>query len=906
MKSKLFRYFILSLFALNLGCSIDASILSSQSTQLIQKPSFDISSAPKDVPENYPYFTRLPLQNPTGTVVYSLEGNTCQNLTINSTTAELKGVLGHKDTETCSFSVKALIDGTEEIVSDPIQLEFTPSLEISFSTPVETIKVGALGKTVQLNFTPAPPFSSYLPYELVSHENPDQDFFTGLSNRGEILVQGGQTSQNLTFEVPNSVSLSQTDYQSLYLTAGTSTHRPQIDLSIYQNDPATVVDLEINSVGSVCAVTSTGSLYCWGSSSNGEFGTGAVSENFSRPQQFASATPWQRISMNDQTSCGINDGRLYCWGANSYGQVGAGGTSLNILVPYQVDSSTDWTDVSTSVTTCGINAGELFCWGYNANGAVGNGSTGGNVLVPTKIGSLTNWQMVAVGPSHTCGIAGGNLYCWGSNSAGKVGTGAPTATYNTPQLINTGGWTNVTAGQDNSCGVKDGKLFCWGNNMWGQSIHLENVPTQIGTDTTWSSVHNDWTTTCGINNGSLYCWGTFTGFAPGTMGVVDAGPGWTKFKTTSYTKGCGIKNGLAQCFSGATALGSGALGNGKASGNLSTPLKLGTQNWDLISKGQNYSCGIQSGELYCWGTANNSGQLGNGTTTLAENIPRKIDNSKNWTHIAVERNFSAGIRGGELYWWGYNSTTGLNVTTPTRVGSDSNWTHISVSGQLCGIESGRLFCWNTGANPSQVGSSSTWTFVSVGSVHQCGIDAGKLYCWGSNGSGQLGDGTTNQAASPVQIGTLSDWTYVSASRHPGVGGTEHTCGIRGGLLFCWGNNSAGQNGNGSISGQQLVPVQITGLNGWTRVETSQGNACGIQSGKLFCWGQNSSGQVGTGAGFSTNQTTPAQVGTDSDWTDISIIQYGVLGIKSQKLYGWGRGAQFLSNPNIPSVILDIY
>lgn len=894
------------------GCSIDASIFSNQNTALPSlppsPPSFNISAAPKEVPENFPYLADLSLQNTAGSVTYSLDSNTCENLTLNTSTGQVRGVLGHTNTQSCTYSVKANVDGIEDYLSDPITLNFIPSLSISFSTATEKLKIADIAKTVQIEFNPAPPFDSYLPFEIVSFSGRELNLIDGFADKGEIPIQGGNLEQALSLEVSSSTAILPTaEYQSLYITAGSSISRPQLDLAILQNDSASIVDLSINRNGGACAVTSLGKLYCWGWSSGGALGSGSSVENLVRPQQVGTGTVWQMVDMNNGSSCGILNGELFCWGTNTSGQLGTGNTNSGFFSPSKVGTATNWTYVSINSTACGIRSGELYCWGNNQYGTVGAGSTGGNILPITKIGTLSNWQMIAIGESHTCGIEGGNLYCWGSNDTNKLGIGTNTGIFNTPQLVNSGGWTHVTTGTYHSCGIKEAKLFCWGNNAFGQSFVLGTTPTQVGSDTNWTWVSSSERTTCGIRSGSLYCWGTISFATIDGIQLIDNSVGWTKIKSMRDGYGCGLKNDYVFCFSDLGGFGTGALGNGKATGVQTTPLKLGSSSWSLISRGDRLNCGIQNGELYCWGTNNVRGQLGNGIVALAENLPRRIGSKNDWTHVSIEQNYAAGIRGGQLYWWGYDSVLDENVALPTRIGTSTNWTQISVSSKICGIESGRLFCWSSGANPLQVGSSTTWTHIAVGSNHQCGIDSGKLYCWGENNFGQIGLGTiTSTITTPTQIGTATNWTHISASRHPGTFGYDHTCGILGGSPYCWGKNYLGQNGNGTSSGNATSPVQISGLPGWTKIEASAGNACGIQNGHMFCWGTNSDGQIGSGASLSNFFSTPVQVGSDNTWTNLSVFQDGVLAIKENALFGWGVGTQFKLNKDAPYTILDFY
>ncbi len=54
--------------------------------------------------------------------------------------------------------------------------------------------------------------------------------------------------------------------------------------------------------------------------------------------------------------------------------------------------------------------------------------------------------------------------------------------------------------------------------------------------------------------------------------------------------------------------------------------------------------------------------------------------------------------------------------------------------------------------PIEHATPPTFTAVSAGGRHTCGVTAaGVAYCWGTNGSGQLGDGTWIDRLSPVPV-----------------------------------------------------------------------------------------------------------------------------------------------------------
>src|SRR5262249_28725500 len=149
--------------------------------------------------------------------------------------------------------------------------------------------------------------------------------------------------------------------------------------------------------------------------------------------------------------------------------------------------------------------------------------------------------------------------------------------------------------------------------------------------------------------------------------------------------------------------------------------------------------------------------------------------------------------------------------------------------------------------------------LSLGDSHSCARHHdGTVWCWGKNTNGQLGNNTLVDSPMPVQVqtssGPLRNVTMISA-------GDNHTCAVTSdGHGWCWGQNSFGQLGDGSMS-QNPIAVTVQGLSGCNKVAAGAEHTCALKSDQtVWCWGHNGQAQLGNGT-FNADQiaTTPSQV-----------------------------------------------
>jgi alpha-tubulin suppressor-like RCC1 family protein len=130
--------------------------------------------------------------------------------------------------------------------------------------------------------------------------------------------------------------------------------------------------------------------------------------------------------------------------------------------------------------------------------------------------------------------------------------------------------------------------------------------------------------------------------------------------------------------------------------------------------------------------------------------------------------------------------------------------------------------------------------VAAGGAHSCTLTSiGELYCWGDDSSGQLGDGAVAHAFGQAVL-ALREVVQVDA-------GKAHTCAIDvRGTAYCWGDDSAGQLGDGAWTDRDSA-VAVTALAGRNLVEITAGarHTCAVDDeGGAWCWGDGSHGQLG--------------------------------------------------------------
>jgi alpha-tubulin suppressor-like RCC1 family protein len=359
-------------------------------------------------------------------------------------------------------------------------------------------------------------------------------------------------------------------------------------------------------------------------------------------------------------------------------------------------------------------------------------------------------------------------------------------------------------------------------------------------------------TACATRDGVLYCWGSrnlgtlgFDGGSTDTPTLVP-GPddGGTFVATQVGVQGdiaCALRGGLPYCW-GFTEWGHQASSGGPTGSSVvfTRPVTEVTE----IAVGGTFACArTASAELYCWGDHGQAlgyGQLTSDFDKVSDagfseqGVP--VDSLKGLLHVAAGDTHACAVRAdGSVVCWGNNdhrqtgSATSDACTSAAFPGSPPHP------------------CVRT---PTPVNGLSRVVKLALSAHHSCALDAdAHVFCWGANESTQLGDpgagtpactddGTDASAPlrcseTPVHVAAMDGATSIA------VGGST-SCAVKGGQVYCWGDNQWNALGRAGPNSSTPVAVALASGGPLTNVaEIAVGDwfVCAMTADlALFCWG----------------------------------------------------------------------
>ena len=329
----------------------------------------------------------------------------------------------------------------------------------------------------------------------------------------------------------------------------------------------------------------------------------------------------QALALGKGHTCGLISGGVKCWGYNRDGELG-NGNALNSLKPVQtIPGASGVTFIeSGAYHTCAIVNEGVKCWGLNFYGEIGD-HTNITKLLPVQVFAQgSGVSNLSAGKYHTCAVLNGGVQCWGQNKYGELGDGTNIDKNYPVQVIpSNSGVTAIAAGAFHTCAIINSGVQCWGQNVYGQlgdnSKNNRLIPVQVvPANSNVNGITAGNYHTCALINRGVKCWGY------GGDGQV--------------TERSNIRPDLHDYL---------------------TPLEAiaATSDVTSVSAGDNHTCALIKGGLYCWGS-NTYGELGDGSS-IDKYIPTQVfPVNTGMSAVISGGNHTCSIFKGELWCWGYN------------------------------------------------------------------------------------------------------------------------------------------------------------------------------------------------------------------------------------------------------------
>ena len=211
-----------------------------------------------------------------------------------------------------------------------------------------------------------------------------------------------------------------------------------------------------------CALSAQGAVWWWGNNASGQLGNGRSGDTTTFRAtpvavQMPTGVQFTVIAAGQDHTCALTQsGTGYCWGANTYGQLGTGSGIVSRTVPTAVQQPGGVTFkklVAGGTHTCALTVGNMaYCWGNNGRGQLGSGSNSPSNPEPVAVHMPQGitFSDIAVGGTvwtgHSCAQTEAKVtFCWGANNGGQLGDGTRDDRL-TPTLV---GGPEITAVQVN-------------------------------------------------------------------------------------------------------------------------------------------------------------------------------------------------------------------------------------------------------------------------------------------------------------------------------------------------------------------------------------------------------------------------------------------------------------------------
>ncbi|MEW1707644.1 Ig-like domain-containing protein [Microbacterium sp. NPDC089190] len=713
----------------------------------------------------------------------------------------------------------------------------------------------------------------------------------------------------------------------------------------------TVTALSNGVSGSAPLTVLGANAYGLGDNTNGMIGNGSSASQISPAAQLSYSFPaplLQIASGNAFSLAVLKDGTVWTVGANDAGQLGDGTTSPRTTWA-QVPSVTGVVQVAAAMTTSYalLSDGTIRAWGGGGGSAddntqtlnqLGNGTSGGSSVPVVVSGITTATQICASGMTAMALLGDRTVRVWGGNGTGQYGTGSYDESDVPVAVPGLSGVVQVAMGGFNGYALlSDGTIRSWGAGWDGA----------LGNGTTNPSLTP--TAVAGITTATRITAGQSTAYALLASGEIRA---WGRGQENQLGNGAASDSSTPVAVAGintATQLASGyesayailadgsvkAWGNGR-SGQLgdptissaSTPVTLaGTTNVTRVTGSGNpantflivgdrivsFSSAapttITAGEIAPLQVT--VGTNPDGSPLAGQTVAFTAGAGTNFNPTNAKTN-SSGSVATTLFSTDPWATPGSTLTVSASSGGYTATKELTVLGaNAVAVGDNRAGRTGTGTPSAVVGAPwqlmrvfpSPITAIAGGEQFTLALLAdGTVWAVGSNDSGQLGDGTTNDRSTWAVVpgisnavgiavatrtgvvllanGTVMQWgasldefnrsTTLTPTAVPGVsdavqiaaaGMTVYAVRPNGSVL-AWGSNFTWLLGDGSTGQYRAAPGPVSGITNAIEVTATNNTALvRLTTGEIYAWGSNGSGALGNGT--ENDRSRPGSVSVPS-------------------------------------------
>ncbi|HWD08970.1 MAG TPA: hypothetical protein VHA57_07735 [Actinomycetota bacterium] len=192
------------------------------------------------------------------------------------------------------------------------------------------------------------------------------------------------------------------------------------------------------------AIGTDGNVYGWGDNTSGQEGTANLGQPVvaQRITGFPPGTAIRQVSVGGDHDLALSStGTVYAWGSNSSGQLGPdappgseSGEVFAVPLPLATGETAVLVDAGVDDSFAVTSQGRVFGWGGNTDGELGTGSFSPPTAQPTLVALPAGAKVTAVtsGSFFSEAMTTSAIYSWGMDNVDQLGTG-PAGSLPSPQ-----------------------------------------------------------------------------------------------------------------------------------------------------------------------------------------------------------------------------------------------------------------------------------------------------------------------------------------------------------------------------------------------------------------------------------------------------------------------------------------